>query len=493
MSRPSPGVVAAGHPLTAEAGANALRAGGNAVDAALAAMLASTACEPLLTGLGAGGYMLVVPPGEEPVLLDFFVEAAGCGADPARRAPLDAIDVNFGDAHQIFNIGPSSVGCYGVPAGIEAASTRFGTMPLTDLVRPAAELARDGVALNAQQAYIFEILAGIVTATPEAAALHAPGGHVLREGERFRNPELADSLERLAQDGAAPFYTGDIAAAVTEWLAERGGVLTAADLERYRPIEREPVRVGFRGREVLTNPPPSAGGVLIAYVLAALDREPAPVGAVDLVELMERAQSARDASFLEGLAAPGFADRFLASRLGSTTHISVLDANGWAAGVTCSNGACSGQVVPGTGIHLNNMLGEQDLNPLGYHQHAPGRRMPSMMSPTAVLRGGEAELVLGSAGSNRIRSAIIQTILALVDHQLDAQAAIETPRVHVEDGTVWAEPGTDCAALEAAGWEVQRFRAPNVFFGGVQAVQRDAAGVLRGGGDPRRGGAVVVA
>ncbi|MCW3065009.1 MAG: Gamma-glutamyltransferase [Solirubrobacterales bacterium] len=489
----SPGVVAAGHPLTAEAGAAALRAGGNAVDAALAAMLASTACEPLLTGLGAGGYMLVVPPGGEPVLLDFFVEAAGRGVDLAAHAPLHAVDVSFGDAHQVFNIGPSSVGCYGVPAGIEAAAARFGTLPLSDLVAPAAALAREGVPLNAQQAYIFAILSGIVTATPEAAALHAPGGAVLREGERFRNPDLADALERLGREGAAPFYTGEIADAVTDWLAARGGVLTRADLAAYGPIEREPVRVGFRGREVLTNPPPSAGGVLIAYVLGCLDREPAPTGVVHLVELMERAQAARDAEFLDGLAEPGFADRFLASRLGSTTHISVLDRDGWAAGVTCSNGACSGEVVPGTGLHLNNMLGEQDLNPLGYHRYRPGRRMPSMMSPTAVLRDGVPELVLGSAGSNRIRSAIIQTVLGVVDRGLEAQPAVDAPRVHVEDGTVWAEPGLDVTALEAAGRTVSEFRDRNVFFGGVQAVHRSATGALRGAGDPRRGGAVVVA
>jgi gamma-glutamyltranspeptidase/glutathione hydrolase len=437
--------------------------------------------------------MLVVAPGEAPLLLDFFVEAAGRGADVDARAPLHAVDVSFGDAHQIFNVGPSSVGCYGVPAGIEAAAARFGTLPLADLAAPAAKLARDGVPLNAQQAYIFEILGGIVTATPEAAALHAPGGHVLREGETFRNAELADALERLGRDGAAPFYPGDVADAVVAWLEERGGVLTRADLASYAPIQREPVRVSFRGREVLTNPPPSAGGILIAYVLGCLDCEPAPTDVVRLVELLERAQEARDAEFLAGLAAPGFADRFLASRLGSTTHISVLDAEGWAASVTCSNGSCSGEIVPGTGVHLNNMLGEQDLNPLGFHRYPPGRRMPSMMAPTVVLRDGEPELVLGSAGSNRIRSAIVQTVLGVVDGGLEAQAAVDAPRAHIEEGTVWAEPGIDVAALQAAGRAVSPFRDRNVFFGGVQAVQRDAAGALRGGGDPRRGGAAVVA
>jgi gamma-glutamyltranspeptidase/glutathione hydrolase len=187
-------------------------------------------------------------------------------------------------------------------------------------------------------------------------------------------------------------------------------------------------------------------------------------------------------------------ERFLRGRgpLGSTTHIAVLDRDGWACSVTCSNGSCSGIVVPGTGVHLNNMLGEQDLNPLGFHRHPPGRRLPSMMAPTVVLRDGLPELVLGSAGSNRIRSAILQTIIRVVDDGLRAPQAVEAPRVHFEDGVVYAEPGIDTAAHERAGRAIGRFRDRNLFFGGVQAVERDATGSFWGGGDPRRGGAAVV-
>jgi gamma-glutamyltranspeptidase/glutathione hydrolase len=212
-----------------------------------------------------------------------------------------------------------------------------------------------------------------------------------------------------------------------------------------------------------------------------------------IVDVMARAQDERTPDFLEGLDRPRFGPEFLASRLGSTTHISVLDAGGWACGVTCSNGACSGVVVPGTGIHLNNMMGEQDLNPLGFHRHPPGRRMPSMMAPTAVLQDGAPQLVLGSAGSNRIRSAILQTIVGVVDHGLAAGPAVREPRVHFEDGTLYAEPGVPDAELSSGGWTVERFRTPNVFFGGVQAAERDAGtGRFSGGGDPRRGGAAVV-
>ncbi len=471
--------------------------GGNAVDAALAAMLASFACEPLLTSLGAGGYMLVVEPGEEPVLLDFFVEAPGRGAHAGALATLVPVSVSFGDAIQVFNIGPASVGTYGMAAGVCEASSRFGRIPLAELVRPAVNLARDGVELNRPQAYVVEILAGIVTSTPECSALFAPAGRVAQAGDVVRQPELADALERLGAEGAAPFYSGDIAAAIVDWLSERGGIISAEDLAAYRVVSRTPIRASYRGREVVTNPPPSAGGILIAHALSLLDSEAGPTHPPDVervVETMERTQAERTPEFIEGLDDPEFVKRFLARRssLGSTTHVAVLDREGWACSVTCSNGSCSGVVVPGTGVHLNNMLGEQDLNPLGFHRHPPGRRMPSMMSPTAVLREGAPELVLGSAGSNRIRSAILQTIIRVIDDGLEAGEAVQAPRVHFEDGIVYAEPGIDTGTLERAGRAIGRFRELNLFFGGVQAAVRDRHGRFSGGGDPRRGGAALV-
>jgi gamma-glutamyltranspeptidase / glutathione hydrolase len=497
------GVVAAGHPLSASAGADALRAGGNAVDAALAAMLASFAAEPLLSGFGAGGYMLVVPGegdlwsgagGADPVLLDFFVEMPGRGGDPEQRAELVPVDVSFGDAVQLFNVGAASVGTYGMPRGVCAASERFGRLPLRELCAPAAELARSGVELNGPQAYVVEILGGIVTLTPEVRAIYAPGGELLREGEVIRQPDLADAIELLGEEGARPFYEGEIGRAVVSLLESHGGLLTASDLASYEVVARSPVRAAYRGRSVLTNPPPSAGGILIAYALALLEREPGPPSLEALVTVMEATQRERTPAFLEGLDEPDFLDRFLAWRLGSTTHVAVLDSCGGACSVTCSNGEGAGIVVPGTGIHLNNMLGEQDLNPLGFHRLPPGRRLPSMMAPTAVLRDGAPELVLGSAGSNRIRSAILQTILAVIDGGLRADEAVRAPRLHFEDGVVYAEPGIDVDAFEAAGHGIARFRGLNLFFGGVQAAERDpSTGAFSGGGDPRRGGAAVVA
>ena len=436
--------------------------------------------------------------------MDFFVAAPG--AERAeRRAELVPIPVHFTqEVAQIFHVGAASCGVPGTPAGLEHALDRFGTVSLAELAAPAARLAREGVTVNEEQAHFIAILAPILTHYEEAREIYAPGGNLLGEGDLFRFGDLGDALERLGAEGSEPFYTGDLAGAISDWVLERGGTLGPADFAAYEPIEREPVRASFQGREVLTNPPPSPGGILIAFALDLLDQ----IGRSDTeatVAAMAAAQEARTEQFLAGLYEPEFSARFLAEaelraaadRLGSTTHITAVDSDGRCASVTCSNGTGSGLVVPGTGVHVNNMLGEEDLNPLGFHRHEVGRRLPSMMSPTVVLSDGELEAGLGSGGSNRIRSAVLQTILRLVADGLEVGDAVLAPRVHFEAGAVQAEPGVDEEALvrlEQRGYEVVRWPARNVFFGGVHAVAREPkTGELRGAGDPRRGGAVAVA
>jgi gamma-glutamyltranspeptidase/glutathione hydrolase len=514
------GVVAAGHPITAEAGAQVLREGGNAVDAAVCAVLTSFAVESPLTGLGAGGFMMVHEDGGETVLIDFFVAAPG-REGIARRAELVPVPVHF-DAEivQTFYVGPASCGVPGTAAGLELARERFGSAPLAELVAPGVRLARDGAAVNAEQAYILDILAPIHERLEGTRELYAPGGRPLREGDVFRFPDLAEALERFAAEGAEPFYRGEVAAALSEFVVAGGGTLGVADFAAYEAIERRPIRAPFRGAEVLTNPPPSSGGILIAYCLGLLERLGEVSGPEQLVAAMGAANAARDEAFAEALYGDelhaalldaGQLDRAAAAarqappfggaappapgdQLGSTTHISVLDDDGMCASVTCSNGSGSGVLVPGTGVILNNMLGEEDLNPLGFHAIAAGRRVPSMMAPTVVLRDGEIELGLGSAGSNRIRSAILQTIVQVAEQGMSAGEAVRAPRLHFEAGIVQAEPGIDedaLARIEACGIPVVRRPHINLFFGGVQAVARDpATGAFSGGGDPRRGGAV---
>ena len=521
------GVVAAGHPLTAEAGAEALREGGNAVDAAVAAVLASFAVESPLTGFGAGGFMMVHTTGTRPrsgreesdfdapsaggsapstTLIDFFVAAPGKeGTD--RGAELVPVPVHFdAETVQTFYVGPASCGAPGTAAGLELALERFGSVPMADLVGAGIRLAREGAPVNAEQAYILDILAPIHERLEGTRELYAPGGRPLREGDDFRFPELAEALERFAAEGAEPFYGGDVAAALSEFVLSRGGTLSAADLAEYEAIERRPIQVPFRGTQVLTNPPPSAGGILIAFTLGLLERLGERSGPEQLVAAMGAANDERGPAFAEALYGVGLESELLDEErldlaagdlLGSTTHIAALDEGGMCASVTCSNGSGSGVLVPGTGVILNNMLGEEDLNPLGFHAITPGHRVPSMMAPTVVLRDGEIELGLGSAGSNRIRSAILQTIVRVVEEGMAAADAVRSPRLHYEQGIVQAEPGIDEAALqriEARGVPVLRRPRLNLFFGGVQAVARDpVTGRLSGGGDPRRGGAVAPA
>jgi gamma-glutamyltranspeptidase / glutathione hydrolase len=522
------GVVAAGSRLTAEAGAEVLREGGNAFDAAICAVLTSFAAESPLTGPGGGGFLLAHTAAGEDVLLDFFVEAGGRGHDSTARGELVEIEILFDEAPQLFNIGPASCGVPGVPAGLWEAAQRFASMPLSRLVEPGIAYAREGVTVTPMLQYMFSVLEPIMTHTPEIRALYAPEGRLLQAGDVFRFPDLADALERFADEGPDSIYKGEGAARICDWVTEHGGALSREDLAAYEVIERHPVVAPYRGRQVLTNPPPSSGGILISYALDLLERsgEPPPLddpnGLVLVAEVMDEAQLARTEDFHRDLHEPGFAERFLSGshieeararivrstsahdrvrasaddRIGSTTHISVLDEDGNAASVTCSNGSCSGVVPPGTGIHLNNMLGEEDLNPLGFHRHAPGTRVTSMMAPTIVLRDGSVEMALGSGGSNRLRSAIFQAITYVVDHGMEIDEAVGRGRMHHEAGILHVEGDFDEAALadlERRGYQLLRWKGVNLFFGGVHAAYRDpATGELAGAGDPRRDGAAIV-
>ncbi|MEQ8835069.1 MAG: gamma-glutamyltransferase [Miltoncostaeaceae bacterium] len=511
------GVVAAGHRLSARAGAEALARGGNAVDAVVAAAYTAAVCESPLTGPGAGGFMLSRSPGGRTTLLDFFVSAPGLGPRGRRLSPedLDQFTVEFGGADQVFHIGPASVAVPGMVAGLGEAARRLGTLPALELVEAAARAAREGVVLSAESGYLHRILTGMLTHSPEAAAIYAPGGRLLDEGDVLRNPELAESLIHLARAGAQSLYEGELAGLLVDHLERTGGLVTREDLRGYRVIDRVPLTVGFRDVSVLTNPPPSAGGALIAAALAVLGTEgPAPdepARCRAVVRAGRRANRLRTPEFAAGLHQSDSMERLWArlsdedddagrqgedrKPAGSTTHISAVDDRGGMASLSSSNGSGSGVVLPGTGILLNNMLGEQDLNPAGFGATEPGVRITSMMAPTLLLRDGRPLAALGAAGSNRLRSAILQTIVAVVDGGLTLREAVDRPRVHPEGDGVDVEGGVGepCVeALLADGHRLRRWGGMNLFFGGVSIAGHDAHGPS-GAGDPRRGGAAALA
>jgi gamma-glutamyltranspeptidase/glutathione hydrolase len=491
-------MVAAGHPETARAGAGAIARGGNAVDAVVAGAYAAAVAEGVLTGPGAGGFLLACPPGGRPALLDFFVAAPGLGPRGRTLDPdeLDSFSVPFGDAEQVFHIGPASVGVPGMVAGLAEATARMGRLAPAELVAPAAELARRGVIVTPEVAYLLEILEAMLTRRPECAAIWAPGGRIARAGERIRQPELAESLEEIGRSGAAALYEGALAEALVEYLEREGGLVTREDLAAYAVEERPPLEVEHGEVTVVTNPPPSSGGILIAFALRELAGwEGGEVGFYRAVARAGRAANARrTAAFADGIRDPAYVTALLGAlasrRPTGTTHVSAVDAEGGMASLSSSNGSGSGVVVPGTGLFLNNMLGEQDINPGGFGRLAPGPRMTSMMAPTLILRGGEPVLALGSAGSNRLRSAILQTVVSIVDCGLGLGAAVARPRVHPEGDGVDVELGVPeeaVAALAADGHRIRRWGRMNLFFGGVSVAGLGPSG-LEGAGDPRRGG-----
>jgi gamma-glutamyltranspeptidase/glutathione hydrolase len=455
------GALAAGHPLTAEAGAEVLRAGGNAVDACVAAAAVSWVCESPLTGPGGGGFLLVHRAGETRTqLLDFFVTVPQRTASPS---DLIGLVVDYGDSQQVFYTGPMSVAVPGTVLGLWEANARWGSMPWAELLAPAARLAREGVVLNEAQAYLHRILDLLLRYSPEGDAIYGPG-RALEEGERFAVPELADTLERIAVDGADYFYRGELAERIAAHVP-----ITLDDLARYEVLEREPLTRSYRGEELRTNPPPSGGGRLLLAGLEALgDAQPTRLA-------MIRAMEAQDA-------------RRRADAVGGTTHISAVDGNGDAASLSCSLGSSGGVVVPGTGIQLNNMLGETHLVGEG----RPGDRITSLMTPTVLLRNGTARLVLGSAGSTRLHGAILQVVANVAGRGLGVEEAVAAPRMHFENGVAHCEDPAVADELEAAGYPVVRWRAKNLFFGGVSAVEIREDGSLAAAGDPRRGGGSVV-
>ncbi len=503
------GVVAAGHALTAEAAGEVLRGGGNAFDAALAALCAACACEPALASLGGGGYLLAQPAGGGPRLYDFFVQT------PKRRAAAEEIDfepavVDFGQARQEFHIGRGAVAVPGVVRGFFDVHRNLCTMPAADLVAPACGLLRDGVVMTALQAHFLQLLRPILGATPEALALYSSprdGSALIAEGERLRNPELADLLELMAVEGDDVFYRGAVARALVEDLRD-GGLIGFDDLAAYRTEVRAPLTLDYRGVTVLTNPPPSAGGAMVGFSLGLLNGLPvAPPGSglavATLADVMRATGSARTeahdgepAGSNERMLDPALLARWRnevrgrAQAVRGTTHLGVIDRRGNLASLTLSNGEGSARVVPGTGVVLNNMLGEEDLNPGGFHRWPPGHRMASMMAPTA-LRWPDGRLVAtGSGGSNRIRSAVLQVIVNLVDHGMDVDSAVRAPRIHVEGPMLSVEGGHDREAIAEAltAWpEHQVWNDRSVFFGGAHTAERRGDD-LGGAGDPRRDG-----
>ncbi|MGI9383586.1 MAG: gamma-glutamyltransferase [Methyloligellaceae bacterium] len=501
------GVVAAGHQLTADAAAEILGDGGNAFDAALAGMMMACVPEVVFASIGGGGFLMAhVAETGGTQLFDFFAQT------PRRKRAESELDfyeitADFGPAAQEFHIGAGSTAVPGFAQGLFAVHERLCRLPMARLAAPAAKAARDGVTLTDFHAYLFTIVAPILTASEGARGIFAPEGHLLEGGETYRNPDFAETLEALAEEGPRLFTEGEVARAIAAESQEHGGHLSLEDLGAYRVETREPLIWRHGDATVALNPAPAASGALVAFGLGLLEgltgdgQAPGPLELAATMAETNRAR-AKQGNALASLTDPDVIAQHLAQLAAhapatrGTTHISVIDGEGNAAAATITNGEGNGYMLNRFGFMLNNMLGEEDLNPNGFHGWQPDTRLSTMMAPTIVRAADGSITAMGSGGSNRIRTAILQVIVNLLDHGLTLDAAVDAARLHVEKtGQLSFEDqlAPDArAALLATYPDAHAWPEPNLFFGGVHTARRHADGRLEGAGDPRRCGVAIL-
>jgi gamma-glutamyltranspeptidase/glutathione hydrolase len=452
--------IAAGHPATADVGIEVLAAGGTAADAAVAAGLASCVAETVMTGLLGGGHAIYYDAASGTARnLDCFVTVPGLGAKPGRRAELIELEVPFGTELVHYAVGIASCGVPGLPGGLGLLHAEHGRLPWQRVVEPALRLAETGTTLPPAHASCLAMLAPVMTMN-EGARIYAPGGEVLPAGATLEQPGLVRALELLAGEGAESAYRGALAEALLELMDERGGLVTREDLRAYRALWSEPVEIAYSGTRFCTRGD-------LSGLPETLPRLPVLAG----LSPAERALAL--VKTLDGR--PG---------AGHTTSLTTVDSDGNACVLTTSLGLGSGDFLPGLDLHLNSMLGENDLirGPL-----EPGERMGSMMAPSLALDSGGLVLAIGAAGGTRLRSALVQVAAGILDEGLDPQDAVSRPRLHPAAGIVQLEPGFEAVVtrtLEEAGYEVRAWPEQHHYFGGVSAVARTGAA-----GDPRRSGA----
>ncbi len=502
--------IATSSKLAADAGATMIEAGGNAADAAVAAALVSGVTEPGVVDLGSGAYATIWPADGPPLTLDGGVEMPGRGLDEDQfgRGLREAVMEYAGGVRTI--VGHGSVGTPGTLATLDAIARRFGRLPWADLVEPAYQHARNGFALSyashTYMQYCHEVIFGW---DPRSrAALHHPDGSLLGPGETVHVDGLSDSLRRIADHGAEDFYTGEIGQRIADEIAEHEGILTERDLAAFEVLDREPLMVEMDGWQVATNPPPAVGGAVLAAMLLLLGDRPAGPWTADDLALLARAQQAA-IGFRAGTldvtldpewevrrlleeAVPGPLREFVTSP--STTHTSVVDSDGLAISVTLSSGYGSGLLPSGTGIWMNNCLGELELNRRGIHAWPVGRRLPSNMAPTIARRSDGTVLAVGSPGADRITTAILQTLVGHVRIGLPLADAIEYPRLHValeETGPMmFYETGLPVDDIDLPRREMP---AGSMMFGGVGAARWSPRTGFEVAADGRRAGGTAIA
>ena len=512
------GVIAAGDRQTAAAGARIFREGGNAADAIVAAGMAAFVCEVALCGPLGGGVAVSQFGGDTPLAWDFFARVPGLGAKTKKPQDFGQAVIDFGVTQQAFRVGKGAAALGLALPGLIELHASHGRLPLNIVVEPAVELGRKGFLVGEQMAYILSLIEPIFRWTPETHGLCFPNGNCPEAGARLFNRALADVLESVGRDTSLvnALYTQ----LADEYGPSAGGLVTQRDIDGLRIDCHKAIEFDWHNWRIASMPAPSSGGVLIGTGARLIKDIGARVGAGSTEHMLEMANvqrlllGVRSSSFDERICSSEFVDGLLRAWdvdvlrkmgenvdfadnfLGSTTHMSAMDAELGTVSLTLTNGEGCGSNLSGTGIQVNNLLGEEDINPKGFHQADPGTRMNTMMAPT-IARSQTHRLALGSGGSNRLRNAILSTLLNVIEFETSLETAVEMPRLHVDRSgdqiVAHIEDVGDvkvlCESLRKRYDDVTIFPGRNMFFGGVHAVEWSADGPS-GTGDLRRGGAV---
>ena len=522
-----PGSAATGHPESTIAAIDILEAGGNAMDAALAAALTSVVCEPLLMGFGGGGVFTVREGKSGTVqVLDCFSVFPGLehGLEPRE---FTAISVDYGPTTQRFHAGAGAVAVPSIAHGLAAFHERWCTLPRQRLAQHAIKRARDGWTTTEATEIVSTMLAPILCLGKDSAAVYSPDGSPLGQGVQVRSDKVATALEDFVRDGAEPFIRGPHAQSLVQAFGPPHGSMSLQDLASYSVRFVEPLVAHYKNATLYLPPPPCAGGALLAFGLALMERlgeQPAAPHWMSrcLAAVMSATERVRKGGFDQDLFEPGVVTALLGpsnldryadeirrelrhapralppagpaqgSVPGNTTHISTVDRDGNAVSFTSSNGETCGMLWPSTGFTVNNFLGEDDIHPLGFHRGPAGAPLRTMMTPSILVGPSGDVVALGTGGSNRIRTAMLQVIAFLVDCEMELEDAILQPRIHVEGQTVQAEDtgqGDDyLRAICGSNRKLARFSGRHLYFGGVHSARLRADGTIEAVGDPRRVG-----
>ena len=494
--------------LAADAARELAAAGGNAVDCALAAALLTINTEPGVCALAGSSFITIWPAGGDPVTIDgnVAVPGAGLAADERGQGAVN-VTIDYGGGIETL-VGPGSVSVPGSLAAIEYAWKKYGAASWETIFAPAIRATRDGFPLSAACRYYLGYSGDRIfnRSGDGHDALHHADGSLRDAGSTIVIPHLCDTLEAIAREGARLFYEGELGVAISDHCRRGDGMLTREDLSSYRAIERQALIAEIGSWSIATNPAPAVGGAVLSAMLLSCSGLQARIWNRETLGQLIQSQRAcldfrmRNLDLVEdvGAEAARLIESARSGRLlnrwtsASTVHTSVVDSTGTGCAITASSGYGSGEMPKGTGLWLNNCLGEIELNRRGLDAGPVGSRLPSNMAPS-VARGDGAVLAVGSPGADRITTALQQFLINYLLFEMPLEEAIAHPRIHIdtsgEEVRLMAEPGLD---LPDADLPVNDFPQHSMYFGGVGAAVYDSVTGLASAADPRREGGTCI-